>query len=428
MVNRALSSNVLLVSVLGLIANASTARGAEPEPQSPPQNAPQSTPTPGTGGQDKVAAAPEAPRVPLVFHAPTSSQGAARGLSLDARVRNADLLAELWVELRPAASALDHPTFERFGSTCVESKGSFEPATSTCRLVLLRRATPEVYGVDVTGELIQPPGFTYALFARDTAEHTAAVFASREHPFAVLVDGESEASRRADRLERHRGHTSQVALRSELSFFGPSRVETFEGGRRTDPYSDVFGSVELEYTSRPLRGIYAFRMGLGVMRGQRATFEGADGQTTSLEDGPEPGLNYGFGELVFEADRIFYLTPRLTLGASEAGFSAGVGIEATLGRPTSTRLELGVDWVSGLGARGWLTFAWTTVPHFPMGLTVELTGYPDDAVNPTGSRLIYDLGIELSDAFTLGLRFGYAQRSTAFDGSLVSGLGATFDF
>ena len=34
-----------------------------------------------------------------------------------------------------------------------------------------------------------------------------------------------------------------------------------------------------------------------------------------------------------------------------------------------------------------------------------------------------DLGIEPSDAFTLGLRFGYAQRSTAFDGGLVSGRG-----
>lgn len=367
-------------------------------------------------------------RTPLVFHAPMSDLVVAKDFAIDARVLHADLLAELWVELRPAASALDHPAFELFGPSCRESKGTFDAATRTCRLELRRRAAPEVYGVAINGELVQPPGLTYALFARDTSDRVEAVFASRESPYAILVQGESEASRRADRLERHRGHTSQVALRSELSFFGPSRAETFEGPARTDPYSDVFGSVELEYTSRPLRDIYAFRMGLGVMRGHRATYERSDGTTGSLADGPEPGLNYGFGELVFEIDRVFYLTPRLTLGASEAGFSAGLGLEATIGRPTSTRLELGLDWVSGLGARGWLTFAWTTVRHFPMGLTVELTGLPDDDLNPTGSRLVYDLGVEFNDAFTLNLRLGYAQRSTAFDGGLVSGLGATIDF
>lgn len=373
------------------------------------------------------APATPAPRSLLVFHAPLSELPVSEDFAIDARVVHAELLAELWVELRPARSAMDHSAFELFGPSCRESKGTFDDATRTCRLELKRRATPEVYGVALDGELVQPPGLGYALFARDTSGQVEAVFASREAPYAVLVRGESDASRRADRLERHRGHTSQVALRTELSFFGPSRVETNQGPARTDPYSDLFGSVELEYTSRPLRGIYAFRMGLGVMRGRRATFD-RDGTSTSLTDGPEPGLNYGFGELVFEADRIFYLTPRLTLGASEAGFSAGLGVEATIGRPTSTRLELGVDWVSGLGARGWLTFAWTTVRHFPMGLTVELTGLPDDEVNPTGSRLVYDLGVELSDAFTLGLRLGYAQRSTAFDGGLVSGLGATLDF
>jgi hypothetical protein len=359
---------------------------------------------------------------------PPSTRDAAQGFALDAKVDNSERLAELWVELRPALSAIGHAAFDRFGPVCLESKGSFDETTQTCRLELRRRATPEVYGVDIKGELVQPPGLAIALYTRDTDDQIEPVFASREAPFTILVDGESEASRRADRVERHRGHTSQIALRTELSFFGPSRPEAFDASVRTAPYSDMYGSVELEYTSRPLRGIYAFRMGLGVMRGQRATYEAADGTQRSVAEGPQPGLNYGFGELVFEVDRLFYLTPRLTLGASEAGFSAGIGAEGVIGRPTSTRLELGFDWVSGLGTRGWLTFAWTTVKRFPMGLTVELTGYPDEDTNPTGSRLLYDLGIEFSDAFTLGLRIGYAQRSTAFDGGLVSGLNATLDF
>ncbi len=122
------------------------------------------------------------------------------------------------------------------------------------------------------------------------------------------------------------------------------------------------------------------------------------------------------------------MTPRLTLGASEAGFSAGVGAKATIGRMTSTHLALGVDWVSGLGARGWLTFAWTTVPGFPMGLTVELTEHPSADTNTLGSRLIYDVGIEIGDAFTLDLRVGYAQRATSFDGGFVVGLGARYEF
>ena len=124
----------------------------------------------------------------------------------------------------------------------------------------------------------------------------------------------------------------------------------------------------------------------------------------------------------------FYVTPRLTRGASEVGFAAGLGLATTIGSPTSTHLGLGADWVTEIGTKGWLAFRWRTVPGFPMSLTVELTEHPDPDSNALGTRLLYDVGLELGDSFTLDLRAGYAQRANAFDGGFVVGLGGTFDF
>ncbi len=48
----------------------------------------------------------------------------------------------------------------------------------------------------------------------------------------------------------------------------------------------------------------------------------------------------------------FYVTPRLTRGASEVGFAAGLGLATTIGSPTSTHLGLGADWVTEIGTKG----------------------------------------------------------------------------
>ncbi|MCC6621159.1 MAG: hypothetical protein IT385_07885 [Deltaproteobacteria bacterium] len=377
--------------------------------------------------EEPALAPPDNAPPPLLFHAPESTARAGEQLAVVARVLAEARLETLWVEVRPAAGAEAHAVFDRFDDACREGAGIYEAERHACRFELKRRTSAETFGVVVPGELVQPPGISYTLLMRTRAGDTEAAFATPERPHPVLVHGETAATRRADRLERHRGHTSRVALRSDATFFGPARVDAAAGEARSEPFSDRYGSVEVDYTSRPLTTVYAFRLGLGLMRGQRATVE-QDGRETSTGSGPEPGLNYGYGEIDFEVGRIFYLTPRLTLGASEAGFAAGVGASATIGRPTTTRLVLGVDWVSGLGARGWLTFAWTTVPGFPMGLTVELTEHPDNEASALGSRLLYDLGIEIGESFELGLRVGYAQRATSFDGGFVVGLGGSWDF
>ncbi len=422
---------VTRASLVALVVLCATA--ARSEPGSPPGAPPTvvspvvPAPAPEPPAEPPLPIAPEA-RI-AIFHVPVMTAKAGDEVTIDVRIFEEALLEKAWVEVRPAKEALRHAIFDGFTQGCRDARGDYLEATRTCRLELTRRKTSEIFGVVLPASFIQPPGITYRIVTRSRSGVEGAPFASEAHPQPVLVAGETAASRRADRLARHNGNEAQVLVRSEASFFGTGRVDGVEGAAnevRSDTNSDYFWTIEAIYTSRPLMLVYAFSLGLGVMRGERATYE-LDNRTIESGTGPQPGLNYGFGEVDFEILRNFYLTPRVTLGASEAGFAAGVGAKATIGRMTSTRLILGVDWISSLGVRGWLNFAWTTVPRFPMGLTLELTELPSSDTNTLGSRLLYDLGIDIGDA-TLSLRVGFALRASSYSGGLVGGLGFSYDF
>jgi hypothetical protein len=74
-----------------------------------------------------------------------------------------------------------------------------------------------------------------------------------------------------------------------------------------------------------------------------------------------------------------------------------------------------------------MAFAWDTVPEVPMALTIDLSQRPNES-GPTGTRLLYDVGLETSESLTLDARLGYASRSGGVDGGFVAGLGAAYEF
>ncbi len=259
-------------------------------------------------------------------------------------------------------------------------------------------------------------------------ERLAATSDARPHP--VLVTGNTPELRQQERLARHCGHRSSFEARSQYTRYGASLVDGPQGeDLLTDPGSDNFWSGELEYTYRWLTFLYDISFGVGVMRGHYATLT-QDGQTTpwggaSAQDAP--GLNYGYGGATLELHRAFSIAGRLTLGASEEGFAAGVGGLLRIGQIAGTRLEIGGDLMQDAGNRGWMRFAWNTVPHVPMALSFEVNGWPDADLNTLGSRLMYEAGVELTPAGPLLAHLGRATRAQAAEAGWVGGLSARYE-
>ena len=84
--------------------------------------------------------------------------------------------------------------------------------------------------------------------------------------------------------------------------------------------------------------------------------------------------------------------------------------------------------MGGTGALGFLRFAWDTVPRVPMAFGFEVTNRPDADDSPVGTRLIFDLGVEVTTGFRVDTRVGYATRAGAYDGGPVLGLGTVLEF
>ncbi len=201
----------------------------------------------------------------------------------------------------------------------------------------------------------------------------------------------------------------------------------------TDAYSDSYWVAELEYTYRVLSWLHDFRFGVGRLRGSQPTVT-IDGQTQdlALEQGldtpaDEPGYDYGFGEANLSVLDNLSFGMRLVLGASDQGFAAGVGGTVRIGRISGTHFAVGGEIQDEIGNRGWMAFRWDTVPDVPMALTIELTKRPDEG-GPTGTRLLYDVGLEASEGLTIDARAGYASRSAGIEGGFVGELGATYEF
>lgn len=368
-------------------------------------------------------AALEAPA--RVHHVPPASWPADTEQRLSVRVERDWNLAALWAEL-----ALEAPPGsvrqEVFARACREHpSGTLDAASGRCRLELRRApSTPDFVAV-VPAAMVQPPGLSYRIAgqpADDAQPH--AHFASAERPWRVQIEGESEALAITRKLERHDGHRSRFELRGDVSLFGSRLIDAgSDAPRETDTFSDLYGSGVLSYTYRTLGWLYAFRFGVGVMRGRRATVDGVTAEASA----PEPGFNWGYGEVDFELHRNFSWAGRVILGASERGFAAGLGTLMRIGPLFATHFEVGVDWTSDLGVNTWMGLNWDTVPRVPMGLKVEYTTWPD-ADGPAGVRLLYNATWRMTQWLEAGASIGYATRLDALEGGLVTGLNTAMEF
>lgn len=283
-----------------------------------------------------------------------------------------------------------------------------------------KRAADDHFSAILPASMVQPPGLEYYIASKALAGGERAHFASAASPAALLVTGPTEETRVRDRLAAHDGNRSSFQLRGEATVYGRRLSDQ---GAPTDEFTDTLWLTEAEYHYRFLKTLYDIRFGVGLLRSAHPTVDGA-----AIVAGPDPGLNYGWSEVNLALHDNFSVGARLTLGASEDGFAAGVGGLLRIGPMAETHLEIGGELLQDVGNRGWLAFRWTTVPRVPMGFAIEVTERPNGELSPPGTRLIYDAGVQLTDGFQITGRIGYAARSEALEGGFVGGLGAVYEF
>jgi hypothetical protein len=347
-----------------------------------------------------------------VLHWPKLSGEAGEDIRLNAHLEPEWRVGELFVAVRPIGGNLQYFRFQRV-------RGN-------------------EYTAVIPGALVQPPGLEYAIAATDPEGEYRAHFASIEAPQHINVYGYSAEMREADRLEGWRGNRSTVRVSGELARYG-RRVEQLTPGIAgpSDRHSDQYWRTELAYTYRPLRTIYDFSFGFGVLRGQRPTVDGLTVPWGGAADG-QPGLNYGFSGINFQLLRYLTLGPRLILGASDSGFVAGMGGRVYLGDPGSTHFLVDAEYIGDIGARTDILFRWATLDRFPMALGLQLTNWPYEARTldngsevegrPEAATMFFDLGVRVVDELTLTGRIGRANRAGSIEPGYLLGLSAEYGF
>lgn len=341
-----------------------------------------------------------------VFHVPPSAADAGEAVTLRAIVAQDWKAASLAVWVRPL--------------------GSDDPYTA----VPLLRAPDGNFAAIVEGRTLQPPGIEYYVASVDPEGASHLHFASPEAPHPILTAGETEESEQAARLARHHGHRSSFEARGQYTLYGRKLVYTPDFRKtETEAWSDRYWSGEFEYTYRSLGVLYDIFFGIGVMRGNFATVV-FDGQTLPADGtrADDPGLNYGYGGVTLELFQNLSFAAHLTLGASARGFAAGAGALVRIGRIAGTRLEVGGELLQDAGDKGFLRFAWDTVPRVPMALTMEIDGWPDSTANPSGTRLFYEAGVELTSQLTLAGQVGRVTREDAVDSGWMGGVTTRWEF
>ncbi len=321
---------------------------------------------------------------------------------LEAHVQGDWLMRNLRVEHRPMGSRGE------WTSQALERSGERTFATTLGRDVLLA------------------PGLEVRVLSEDPKDKPLVHLAGA----TILVEHSKMDQRKRERLEAHRGKRSEFRVTGDATFYGRRLYQEGDVTEAAEAGSDRFWSTEAEYTYRTLETLYDIRFGVGLLRGERARalvddeFIGLDGQ----DEAPAPGLNYGWSEANFALHRLGSVGVRLTLGASEEGFVAGLRSMVRLGEISGTHLEFGGEAMQDVGNLGYMKFQWTTLERVPMAMTVEVSERPGGENNPMGTRLMLDVGWQVTDQFLIGGRAGYAARLESLEGGAVVGLHSSWSF
>jgi len=285
----------------------------------------------------------------------------------------------------------------------------------TYRKVKFAISSSRSYVATVKGEDVSYPGFEYAVWVKEKGKEGRFAFASVKQPHPVVVSKLSWKERRKLRLMANRGLTSTFFADYAYTWFGLQQQVDESTGEVQVSALDQFHRAEFGYSYRILTVLYAFRFGVGIVRG------------TTLKEGiKQPvGLDYGFASLLFEFHRLLAVEPKVIFGGSEEGLEAGGGAVLRIGNTLGTHVDLGFEIITTVGSTVLLRFAWDTVPGFMMGLNAELTDFPSS--QSWGTRLYFDAAfIGYKHVYARGL-LGYATRNSR-KGGVIAGVSVDVNF
>lgn len=267
--------------------------------------------------------------------------------------------------------------------------------------------------VQLPAGLITAPGLEFFIEAIDGKGKATAVHGTADRPRRIDVS-QTSAQRHADRP------STRVRFQTE--------VVSFDGVSGRDYF--VLTQGDFLYRLR-YPHLHAVRMGYGHYSGQGGTVE----QLDELELEPEPaGFSYGFLEGQFPLSRLFGVAVRGTIGLGRPqdtevprdALAGGFQLRLRIGPRDGTQLVLAGELMQQLGQRAFVQLRFEPIEDFPMAAEVHVTDQPVNS-DELAVRLIYELGVRVSDRVALALRPSYQLRTIDHAGM---GLGAavTFDW
>jgi len=260
---------------------------------------------------------------------------------------------------------------------------------------------------------VQPPGFSYWAIERLDDGTERPIFASAADPHPVQVFDTTRDAGRRDELEGLRGRRSEMTARGEWVDFGQRRVPLYGSD-----VPDRYYRLEAGFSYAILSAVDRIDIAIGHLRGRAATLGVRDPDF-------RVGTDYGRAAITWLADPLVRIRTSILFGISQEGFEEGGGGDLILGQPWRTSFTVGVDGVTTLGWTGRVRLGWATVERVPMGASIAVTTFP--AGEDAGVRLLYDVGIEIGDAWLVRAEGGYQGR-TSVTGGPAAGLEVALRF
>lgn len=331
------------------------------------------------GGAAKVG------RRATVHHLPPAEAADGEPLRLVAAVDDAWTEAAIWVRYRTAGAG-----------------GEYERAQ-------LERSSAGGYHATIPAEDVHRPGVEYYIEGSFAEGGLIDHFASAAAPHEVRVEPAADALWTEAERRRLDGRMARVRTRLAAMSFGSANGD------------DTLVRGEVDWTYRLVATLYSFSLGFGFIHGVTPDLRGQD-PPPSLHN----GARYGFGEVRWRLHSSVWVDTGVLLGFSQDGFAAGVRGQLILGRDWRTCVQIGGEYLGGVGPSGWVRLQWDTVPPFLMGAEVRATNLPGATLDG-GVVLTYDITYPVTRRINVGVQLGYASRPRS-PGSLEGGLTTAWEF
>ncbi len=280
------------------------------------------------------------------------------------------------------------------------------------------RRSGEAWSVTLPPPSLESRRLEYFITLATQTGQPLPVFARPESPHVTVIRPEEGDVAEAMELARNARRRLEFSLEGEYVDFG-SRPNTNgevcgeAGGLRCpDGWYALRGGVRYRYY-RALRSVV---VRVDRLVGQGTVFDRTSGRFLSRE----VGIVAGTVELEFRAHDLLSLSVGGILGADEDEVQGGIVGRVEIGVDRPTRAVISAQHITGFGSlvSGWMRFV--PAQSVPMGVGIEVTDQP--GTRDFGARLLYELGLRLSQHLTVTLRGGYGARRLEASG-FTAGLG-----